>query len=311
MASRAAGDFGNESHEYYNRHRFANPSAWLDQQDRNRKKAEGKPLGYGFPVPKPQPPPREEKPFTVVEPSFTSGWMCHRKYNQFASGYATDNVRTDPYHYPNALEVKDADHYKDNRRRSQNCDPHTWKPDPKLKDVVSDEMVQQHLLAHKGETRAKIDAAAMEPLFNDMIRPNPDGLNVDLSCADLRENGGRGSTSRTRASGGSGHEGSANVEGHLVSGKPEWKWCLGGRKLMEQSEPTPEEVKLIRSQSLPQMFSTTSTLSGNIGGDATAFHGLNTRKFGIAHTDPRMRGGKLARDGWAGTFPAKEAARVM
>mmetsp|Transcript_135718 Transcript_135718/g.290234 ORF Transcript_135718/g.290234 Transcript_135718/m.290234 type:complete len:357 (-) Transcript_135718:104-1174(-) len=307
MMHRPAGGFGHESHEYYDRHRFNNPSAWLDREDRARNKAAGQPLGYGYAKPKEPVQAREEKPFTVVEPSFTSGWMCHRKYNQFASGYATDAVRTDPYHFPNALEVKDSDHYKDQRRRTQNSDPHFWKVDPKLRDAVSDDMVKMHIIAHRGETRANIDPKVMEPLFSDNIRPQSKSvheLNVDLSCADLREHS-KATPSRSRASGGSGHEGNANQEGaqHADS---DWKWCLGGRKPFVRSEPTEKEAEMIRTQSLPNVLTGVSTLTGNFGGPTSPFHGNVSRKFGPPHVDPRMRGGKLARDGWAGTFPSKE-----
>jgi len=335
----------------YDRHRFDNPSAWLDREERSKARSEGRPLGYGYAEQRQPPTPLPEKPFYAQEYSFTSGKLVNRKYNAQANQYASETTRADPWHYPNALKTEDSHHFKDHRRRSQNYDPRFWQPDPALSAAVPDSLVQHHLAAYRDEKRSHIDPAKMEPLFSETVRPQPGTLhelNVDLSCVSLpaREGGSspssrlpasRSSTARPRggvgaggavssgrssanaASGGSGAGGGiAGDESEAMAAGinpgdfgprdkgDRWNWCMGGRKPAALGQPTAMDMHLTRTRSLPQALTGISTLSGNIGGPPSPFHGLHTRKFGTGTWDGRMRGGKLARDGWAGTFPSRE-----
>lgn len=296
----------------FDNHRFDNYSSWLDREERLKARRQGRPLGHGFSEPKPPPEPRPEKPFTVMEAAFTSGLMVQRQYNQHAGTlYKTEGERSDPYHYPNFLEVKDEMHYEDARRRSQNVDPREWKPDPKMASVVTDDMVKVQLSAHLGEARKYIDPKLMSGLFDEGVRPtarNLHELNADMSCLDLPKHEGGSATTRAAIRIGRGPTGPA--------GKPsgQWSWCLGPRQQLSFDRPiNPAEAELVRSQSLPQMTlaqgNQPSMLAGNLGGSSTAtFHGLHTRKFG-GQEHLRMRGGTLAEARWAGTFPDLEARK--
>eukprot|EP00435_Cladocopium_sp_Y103_P052905 s2085_g16.t1 len=106
------GDFG-----HFDKHRFDNYTDWLDRETRKRNRAQGQHIGFGFPVPKAPQAPRHERPFYVTEQSMVSGLMVRRKYDQTETSYATVATRSDPHHYPNHIDVKDADHYKDHGSR--------------------------------------------------------------------------------------------------------------------------------------------------------------------------------------------------
>lgn len=289
-------------------HRFDNYSAWLDREERLKARREGRPLGHGFAAPKPPPQARPEKPFFVMEAAFTSGLMVQRRYNaNDGTMYKVDGERSDPYHYPNHLEVKEEHHYEDARRRSQNVDPREWKPDPKLATVVTDDMVKVQLSGHLGEARKYTDPKLMATLFDSEVRPRAPHLaelNADLSCLDLPNHEGGSATGRAAV-----RTGRVPVAPKQLP-RSDWSWCLGGRKPMALDRPiAPEHAEMIRSQSLPQKSFTTapSMLVGNLGGDSTAtFHGLHQREFG-GGDNLRMRGGTLASSGWAGTFPEGEA----
>lgn len=303
------------SQEGFNKHRFDNYTAWLDREDRNRAKASGKPLGFGFAEPRPSPEPREAQPFFVQEAAFTSGLLVTRKYDKLECGYATEATRTDPWHFPNDMEVEDKDHYKDRRRRNQHCDPARWVVDPQLRDAVSEQEVESQCRAHRGETRAQHDPKLMGLLFDNNVRLQPEALkelNVDLSCAELPEREGGGSAhQQARAAAIRSKSTGAQSHTHASAAKKDhpWSWCLAGRKpQMEGQGPlSPKMMDTLRSQSLPQLMEGGPSMQpGNEGGSNSPFHGLSTRRFGLPFCDPRMRGGRLARDGWAGTFPAKQ-----
>mmetsp|Transcript_36971 Transcript_36971/g.105148 ORF Transcript_36971/g.105148 Transcript_36971/m.105148 type:complete len:312 (-) Transcript_36971:60-995(-) len=295
----------------FDRHRFHNPSAWLDREERKKAAAEGRHPGYGFSVPRAPLPPKEERPFYVLEPAFTSGLMVHRKYSVSDPTYKTETERSDPYHYPNHLEVQEHHHFKDCRRRSQNIDPREWKPNPEFANIVTDDIVQKQLSAHLGQARAYTDPKLLNQLFDDTIRPQPHSLkelNCDLSCVDLPlTEGGPVSMRAARAKQARPGGSSGSSKG---GGGADWSWCMGGRKPMDFTRPVGEkEMAIARTMSMPQLAHANqpSMLAGNVGGAAATFHGLNTRKFGAGKVegapDCRMRGSTLAKDGWAGGFP--------
>jgi len=294
------------SQQHYDRHRFDNYTGWLDREDRKAALKDGRALGFGYEVPKTPPPAREEAPFYAQEYSMTSGLLVNRRYDQYQSGYACGVTRSDPHHEPNHLEVKEHHHYINQQRRIQHVDPTMWKVDPKLRDAVSEDMVKQKVAQDRGEVRANIDPVAVETLFDENIRPQAHTLkelNVDLSCVTLparetgRSTGGRSTPSGSKS----------NATARSAAGSEKWQWCMGGRKPLPLGQLSPAEIKMVKSTSMPTTLPGPSTLYGNMGGTATAFHGSPTRKFGASNQwDGRMRGGKLARDGWAGTFPAKE-----
>uniref|UniRef100_A0A7S2KZJ8 Uncharacterized protein n=1 Tax=Zooxanthella nutricula TaxID=1333877 RepID=A0A7S2KZJ8_9DINO len=290
----------------FDRHRFDNHTAWLDREGRRKAKAEGRSLGFGYAEPRAPPPAKQERPFYVLEPAFTSGLMVNRKYNMIESNYKSETERSDPHHYPNYLEVTDAQHFGDFRRRSQNVDPREWKPNPAFADIVTDDMVKQQLSAHLGEARKQYDPKMVATLFDDQVRPQAHTLkelNCDVSCLDLPTREGGPISGRVGAS--------PTAAGRAPRG--DWGWCMGGRKAPALDRPMDEAAKtLAKTQSLPQMAlaNQPSMLHGNLGGSAEAtFHGVHTRKFGGGKLpeapDLRMRGSTLAQTGWAGTFPAQ------
>mmetsp|Transcript_119980 Transcript_119980/g.373673 ORF Transcript_119980/g.373673 Transcript_119980/m.373673 type:complete len:329 (-) Transcript_119980:9-995(-) len=322
----------------YDRHRFDNPSAWLDREERARARAEGKPLGFGYAEPKEHVQPPPAKPFCAQEYSFTSGLLVNRHYKQFQSPFTTEGTRADPWHYPNAMKTQDEDHFKSHKRRSQNCDPRFWKPDPALSGGVSEHAVMQRLAADRDEVRLNLDPKRLDALFNENVRPSAETLhelNVDLSvaCLPAREGGsspssrapkgapvlppssrGHSSAAPSARGGRAGEEAPAVPAGQLKDFGPlkkdkdsRWNWCMGGRPDLTLGQPTMRDMHLTKSRSVPTMLGGISTLTGNIGNPSSPFHGQHTRKFGVGNWDGRMRGGKLARDGWAGTFPSKEA----
>eukprot|EP00928_Gymnodinium_smaydae_P048495 TRINITY_DN32425_c0_g1_i1.p1 TRINITY_DN32425_c0_g1~~TRINITY_DN32425_c0_g1_i1.p1 ORF type:complete len:350 (+),score=48.54 TRINITY_DN32425_c0_g1_i1:87-1136(+) len=342
----------------YNRHRFDNYSAWLDRAEKEKRQQVGKPFGWGYAAPKPVAKPKPEKPFYVLEPSFTSSTMTLRKYNQIESAFPCENERADGHHYPNAMNLQDEHHYGDYRRRSQHHDPSRWKPlpgDKILRDAVSDEMVTSRLQAEKGETRKPVDPK-MLALLNDEVRLSAHSVRelqtddrVDFSCMTVptRDHPSRLESSRSHApndslmrlSGGMSQASksmSMSQSKWALSGaavppppppEPEdgprhgappmpkdpdadhrWKWCLGGRKPPDLG-PSEEHNQLVSSRSVPVIIPGKSLLVGNMGNEARPFHGLATRTYGPSRCDPRMRGGSLARGGWAGTFPEVEAKK--
>lgn len=196
-------------------------------------------------------------------------------------------------------------------RRIQHVDPTKWKVDPQLAAAVSQDMVKAKVAADRMETRANIDPKKLALLFNEDARPQPHtigDLNVDLSCVNLpaRETGRGSSTPSGR---GTGRQSTAAASQNAsAAANDKWKWCMGGRKVMDLGALSPKDTAIARTMSMPTTLPGPSTLNGNMGGSASAFHGTQTRKFGQngGQWDGRMRGGKLAKDGWAGTFPAKE-----
>eukprot|EP00440_Ansanella_granifera_P049085 gb/GFBE01053182.1/.p1 GENE.gb/GFBE01053182.1/~~gb/GFBE01053182.1/.p1 ORF type:complete len:322 (+),score=70.75 gb/GFBE01053182.1/:1-966(+) len=306
---------GSTSDEYFDRHRFDNYTAWLDMEDRKKNRGQGKHLGFGYGVPKPPQPPRPERPFYVQEFSMTSGILVNRKYDATETNFRAEKMRSDPHHFPNYIDVKDSDHYKDHRRRNCHCDPDRWTIDPVLRDAVSEEQVKQTVAANRGMTRTYPDPKILDILFSDSVKPKKETfkeLNVDLSCLDLPVQ--EGGLIRDRAK-------KTTKTDFMPAFKPPedevakmnenaWQWCTGGRKMLDDSRapPSPEKMTMLRSQSLPQALAGASLLPGSDGAPASPFHGMATRKFGqSAGWDGRMRGAKLARNRWAGTFPEKEA----
>eukprot|EP00747_Dinoflagellata_sp_TGD_P191750 gnl/TRDRNA2_/TRDRNA2_55572_c0_seq1.p1 gnl/TRDRNA2_/TRDRNA2_55572_c0~~gnl/TRDRNA2_/TRDRNA2_55572_c0_seq1.p1 ORF type:complete len:243 (+),score=20.77 gnl/TRDRNA2_/TRDRNA2_55572_c0_seq1:64-792(+) len=76
-----------------------------------------------------------------------------------------------------------------------------------------------------------------------------------------------------------------------------WDWCLKGRQQMVS--PADAKAESPTGQKMEKSQSDSGLLASNAN---PGFHG-ERRQFGQGVWDPRMRGGKLARDGWAGTFP--------
>mmetsp|Transcript_108979 Transcript_108979/g.307149 ORF Transcript_108979/g.307149 Transcript_108979/m.307149 type:complete len:334 (-) Transcript_108979:165-1166(-) len=318
-------EFGGE-HPGYSRHRFDNYSAWLDREHRLRALKENKHLGWGYDVPKKPAPPREPRKFHVLENAFTSGQLLTREYEHKESSFKCETNRADAHHYPNYMGVREDHHYMDHRRRSCHPDPSRWKPlpgDAILRDAVSDEMVQTRITAEKGERRRHIppEVLAMREaevrLDASSVRELKKDERVDLSCVDMpnRENPEKPSpaVSRTRwalsgnpaAPPPAPNEPPAAASSSSKAQDPKWSWCLGGRPSNAETI-TPQEMNIVKSRSLPTVLPGQSMLVGNNGLDATAFHGVTTRSFGSQRVDYRMRGGRLARDGWAGTFPERE-----
>lgn len=300
----------------FDRHRFDNYSAWLDREGRLKAKAEGRLLGHGYAEPRPPPPAKEERPFYVLEPAFTSGIMVNRKYEMVDPVFKCETERSDPYHYPNHMEVRESQHFQDGRRRSQNVDPREWKPNPAFAEVVTDDMVKMQLSAHLGEARSYTDPKMMNALFDEGIRPQAhtlSELNCDVSCIDLPAREGGLISSRAKPSAAP-RAPAGRAAAKRATPQRDWNWCMGPRQTLPfHSEMSEHEKSLIKSQSLPQMTlaNQPSMLAGNLGGASSAtFHGLHTRKFGsgkMPHApDLRMRGGRLAKDGWAGTFPTSD-----
>jgi len=299
---------------HFDKHRFDNYTDWLDRETRKRNRAGGKHVGFGFPVPQAPQPPRHERPFFVTEQSMVSGLMVRRKYDQTETSYSTVATRSDPHHYPNHIDVKDADHYKDHRRRNCHCEPARWVVDEKLRAAVPDFVVEQRLRAERGETRSHPDQDILDILFSDDVKPQKatfKELNVDLSCMDLPIQEGGPVRARHKF-----------VERKNFMPEPVpppeeveeeerrsgWNWCKEGRKLLDTSGDWNEaKATLHRSQSLPQASTSASFLAGANGVPASPFHGLATRRFGEdAGWDGRMRGSIMARRGWAGTAPDKD-----
>lgn len=303
------GHFDLQTDECYDRHRFDNYGAWLDLEGRRAKKKTGiTHLGFGYAIPKPPQPPKAERPFYVQEYSMTSGMLVNRKYNQSETSFRSEKMRTDPYHGPNTLDVQDADHYKDHRRRIQHSDPRMWKVDPVLRAAVSDEQVEQIARAERGESRMYPDKNILSILFGEDIKPKKESfkeLNVDLSCLDLPVQ--EGGTIKSR---GNQAERKNFMPDHdppvdeSTMNESKWNWCRGGRKLLENPNMplSPERSQLLRSTSLPQTWAAASMLPGADGAPAAPYYGLGTRRFGdTGGWDGRMKGSKLARNKWAGT----------
>lgn len=269
----------------------------------------------------------------------TSGEMVCRKYTKVDPPFKLETERADPYHFPNDKNVKDSDHYGDYRRRQAQWDP-TRRPslpcDKELGDAVPEGLVTQFVQAHRGESRKYVPQHMLNILMDDSVRPHKDSvrtLNVDLSTADLREaSKTTGPRPLVRAmpevgvqlkypeeghgsgggSGGHGHgsdAGAATPSTGRRGGGESWKWCLGGRKVVDFAAEQEQSAMatLRQSQSMPTLNSGASFLHGNIGKNASTFHGVHTRRFGRENAwDGRMRGGSEAKMGFAGTFPVKE-----
>eukprot|EP00929_Paragymnodinium_shiwhaense_P044323 TRINITY_DN22736_c0_g1_i1.p2 TRINITY_DN22736_c0_g1~~TRINITY_DN22736_c0_g1_i1.p2 ORF type:complete len:130 (+),score=17.27 TRINITY_DN22736_c0_g1_i1:90-479(+) len=71
--------------------------------------------------------------------------------------------------------------------------------------------------------------------------------------------------------------------------KQDWKWAITPVK---ERPSGPAEGRPVRKHDV-------DVAQPVLGG----FFGVS-RQFGVGMVDPRMRGGQLARDGWAGTFPS-------
>lgn len=285
-------DVGLRESNLYAHHRFDNHSAWLDRELRNKRRVRGEPQGHGFPVPRAPAPPRHERPFFVQECGMTSGKLLTRRYDQTESSFKFDDGRSDPYHYPNHLRVEEHQHFEDRRARSQHIEPSRRKELPRdqvLRDAVPEEMVKNIIMANYKDMKVKPDPEVLKIQFDPNIRLPPEtvrDLNVDLSCCDLPAREKPIESSRLRATTGSGKD---------------WGWCLGGRRPL--TPPDHGDVHMHKSTSLPGTLGGRSLLSHQVGVDPGAFHGT-TFIAGEAHG--RMRGGRNARSGAAGTFPERE-----
>mmetsp|Transcript_39513 Transcript_39513/g.113261 ORF Transcript_39513/g.113261 Transcript_39513/m.113261 type:complete len:168 (-) Transcript_39513:186-689(-) len=87
-----------------------------------------------------------------------------------------------------------------------------------------------------------------------------------------------------------------------------WDWCRKGRATLEMpTRPNKgSNFDMMPGGSIPRSNSSpalgVSLLGGKNGQNPEAFHGA-ARSFGVEIVDCRMRGGPLARNGWAGTCP--------
>lgn len=324
------------------KHRFDSYSSWLDREERMKARAQGKALGYGFVEPAPPPPPRpgQDATFFVDEFSFTSGVPVRRHYPAKPRAiYATEATRADPFHFPNYMEVRKEDHYGDHRRRSHHVDPKFWRDDPALKEAVSDEMVKieykNQKLRDSGNKAYQYDPNAAQHIFISDVDVKPQNaprheLNADMSCLTLPPSrnqvagGGGAASSSVRTpggQGGGGHGGGGGLGGGggshgllalgALPAKEEqdarWKWCLGGRELHPHlasppSRPgrSPSAPALPGSQALQHLQPPRPPAV-----EWRPFHGDKNRQFGESTWCGRMRGGKLAKEGFAGTAPVK------
>lgn len=294
-------DVGLRESMIFNHHRFDNHSSWLDRELRNKRRLRGDPLGHGFAVPRAPAPARTEKPFTIQEAGMVSGLLVTRRYAQRETDYKLEKERSDPYHFPNHLQVEDQNHYEDRRARSQHIDPRCRAKlelprDQVLRDAVPDEMVKNMIMANYKDMKLKpnpeIVAIQNDPdirLQKETVRE----LNVDLSCCDLPARENFRAPEPPAA-------GSYKVPGKGKS----WGWCLGGRKPL----PPPDhgDISIHKSASLPGTLGGKSHLSHQTGASPGPFHGST---FKAQEANQRMRGGRNAAEGTAGTFPDREARR--
>jgi hypothetical protein len=291
MAITTKTDIGLAESSFFNRHRFDNHSSWLDRELRNKRRLRGDPLGHGFAVPREPAPARKEKPFVTQEYSMTSGLLLNRRYAQRDTDYRLETLRSDPHHFPNHLQVTDEMHYEDRRARSQHIDPRVRAlneipRDRALRDAVPEEMVQNIIKAGMASAKVELDPVVMGIQFDPDIRPQKESvkqLNVDLSCCDLP----------------------AKEKPDLSSSAPrqgrDWGWCLGGRRPL--TPPNHGDMRMHRSTSVPGTLSGKSLLSHQKGSFPGPFHGT---AYIPSETNQRMRGGRNAENGMAGTFPDRE-----
>jgi len=284
---------------FFNHHRFDNHSAWLDRELRNKRRARGESQGHGFAVPREPAPQRTEKPFIVQEFGMTSGKLLTRRYAQTATDFKLETERSDPYHFPNHMQVEDDMHYEDRRARSQHIDPRCREKlelprDKVLRAAVPEEMVKNMIMANYKDMKFKPDPDVMAIQFDTNLRPHRDtvmDLNVDLSCCDL--------PAREKP------ELRAPAGGSRVPGK-DWGWCLGGRRPL----PPPDhgDVKMHKTSSLPGTLSGKSHLAHQPGSMPGPFHGscYTPMEQNQNAKSMRMRGGIQAENGFAGTFPQCE-----
>lgn len=176
--------------EVYDSHRFDNYTAWLDLQERAEKRSRKvffsednhEPV-YGYselPAPA-QSPERTKSPFRVKENSFTSSTVVTRQYDKSfsLSTGQFDSVRTDPFHYPNAIATTQGDHWEDHRSGNRNpffVKPSLMRPlDKELRDAVPDSAVKQlmHSKAMGGKISRPMDVACANILFGNGMKPSP------------------------------------------------------------------------------------------------------------------------------------------
>ncbi|CAD7943513.1 unnamed protein product [Amoebophrya sp. A25] len=185
---KASNHITRQNDDRFDRQRFENYTAWLDTQSRAMQKSETyffgrkveKPL-YGFE------PPRElfqkdkqEKPFVIQEPSFTSGTVCARKYdkNYIVTDDKLEDLRADPYHEPNFMAIKTKDHFGDHRSGSRHPMkerlPQLWRPvDKELRKAVPQEMVDSWMKANGGDSKK---SNKTDPTFQVLFRSDNDVL---------------------------------------------------------------------------------------------------------------------------------------
>jgi hypothetical protein len=228
----------------------------------------------------------------------TSGKLLTRRYAQRDTDFKLECERSDPYHFPNHMQVEDEMHYEDRRARSQHIDPRCREKlmlprDKVLRDAVPDEMVKNMIMANYKDMKLKPDPDVMAIQFDPNLRPQRDTvkeLNVDLSCCDLPAREKPVVESRDLPA--------AGVRSQ--TGK-DWTWCLGGRP----PPPLPDHgcVHMHKSSSLPGTLSGKSHLAHQPGSLPGPFHGST---FVPSEANQRMRGGRHAEQGFSGTFPNSE-----
>jgi len=266
MAITTKSDKGLRESNFFEHHRFDNHSAWLDRELRNKRRVRGEAQGHGFAEPRAPAPARTEKPFIVLECGMTSGKLLHRRYAQVTTDFKLDCERSDPYHFPNHLQVEDSNHYEDRRARSQHIDPICREKmklprDMALTNAVPQEMVDNMIMANYKDMKLKPDPDIMK-IQNDpdirLGRATVKDLNVDLSCVDLpaREKPLVPPPMYVAASGNQGNA---------------WAWCLGGRKPI----PPPDhgDPVMHKTTSLPGTLSGKSLLAHQKGSLPGPFHG--------------------------------------
>jgi hypothetical protein len=313
-------DIGLKESIFFNHHRFDNHSSWLDREIRNKRRLRGEPAGHGFAIPREPAPARQERPFIVQEYGMTSGLLLKRRYAQRDTDYPLECERSDPYHFPNHLQVENAMHYEDRRARSQHIDPRVRAKneiprDKVLRDAVPEEMVKNIIAASGGDKdmKNKPDPDVMAIQFDPNMRLQKETvkeLNVDLSCCDLPAREKPDPITIRRSTDVDLHAGEqvGKRRTDVAQSRPiygrDWNWCLGGRRPV--TPPNHGCVEIHKSTSLPGMLSGKSLLSHQPGAVPGAFHGST---YSASEANARMRGGRNAEGGVAGTFPDREARR--
>jgi hypothetical protein len=304
-------ELGRQSDGQYDRQRFENYTSWLDMQVRagreSRKRFFGEePKGviYGYAEGAPPPETIPARPFSKLEPSFTNGDLVYRAYDANDSlnpRLSIAGIRSDPYHYPNAMCVKEKDHFMDRRAGSRHPDPRCIRPRPvdaELKAAVPEEMVANWVRAEGGVKLSGVPPERLKDFFDGDIRPNAAQVrqyNVDLSCVHLPL--AEAIKSDVSAM--------SRKMSHVPSAASRWKWCKPGKNSETSSEAPLSGVsgmsKVRSSPELMQSFSGASARSQGATGRSQDMtqrtHDMGTSRTGVYSVTPELSPEELeARD---------------